>query len=91
MLFSSIKGYHSTRYTIVGLLANAHKLSHLGLSYLVWRSTLFEANARSTSHVFEDMYMSVIYKNARFLADNYLGDEDITRLYIMDSTTIGLF
>ena len=51
--------YHSIRETILGLLANAHKLSHLGLSYLVRRSTLSEANARRTSRVFEDIYMSV--------------------------------
>ena len=47
--------YHSIRETILGLLANAHKLSHLGLSYLVRRSTLSEANARRTSRVFEDI------------------------------------
>ena len=51
--------YHSIRETILGLLANAHKLSHLGLSYLVRRSTLSEVNARRTSRVFEDIYMSV--------------------------------
>ena len=51
--------YHSIRETILGLLAIAHKLSHLGLSYLVRRSTLSEANARRTSRVFEDIYMSV--------------------------------
>ena len=51
--------YHSIRETILGLLANAHKLSHLGLSYLVRRSTLSEANARRTRRVFEDIYMSV--------------------------------
>ena len=51
--------YHSIRETILGLLANAHKLFHLGLSYLVRSSTLSEVNARRTSRVFEDIYMSV--------------------------------
>ena len=32
MLFVSLEGYQSIRETILGLLANAHKLSHLGLS-----------------------------------------------------------
>ena len=91
MLFASIEGYHSIRETIVGLLANAHKLSHLGLTYLVRRSTLSEANARRTSLVFEDIYMRVYHKNASFLADSRLSDADMKRLYIMDSTTIGLF
>jgi hypothetical protein len=91
MLYASIEGYHSIRETILGLLANAHKLSHLGLSYLVRRSTLSEANARRTSRVFEDIYMSVYPRHANFLADSRLKDADMKRLYIMDSTTISLF
>ena len=91
MLYASIEGYHSIRETILGLLANAHKLSHLGLSYLVRRSTLSEANARRTSRVFEDIYLSVYRRNANFLADSRLKDADMKRLYIMDSTTISLF
>ena len=91
MLYASIEGYHSIRETILGLLANAHKLSHLGLSYLVRRSTLSEANARRTSRVFEDIYLSVYRRHANFLADSRLKDADMKRLYIMDSTTISLF
>ena len=91
MLYASIEGYHSIRETILGLLANAHKLSHLGLSYLVRRSTLSEANARRTSRVFEDIYMSVYRRYSNFLADSRLKDADMKRLYIMDSTTISLF
>ena len=90
MLYASIEGYHSIRETILGLLANAHKLSHLGLSYLVRRSTLSEANARRTSRVFEDIYMSVYRRNANFLADSRLKVADMKRLYIMDSATISL-
>lgn len=91
MLFVAIEGYHSLRETILGLLANAHKLSHLGLSYLVRRSTFSEANARRSSNVFGDIYMSTYRENARYLADSRLSDADMRRLYIMDSTTISLF
>ena len=91
MLFVSIEGYHSIRETILGLLANAHKLSHLGLSYLVRRSTFSEANGRRSSKVFGDIYMSTYRKHAGFLADSRLSDADMKRLYIMDSTTISLF
>jgi hypothetical protein len=72
-------------------LANAHKLSHLGLSYLVRRSTFSEANKRRSSKVFEDIYMAVYRKHSRFLADSHLTDKDLKRLYIMDSSTISLF
>lgn len=91
MLFASLEGCHSIREVILGLLANAHKLSHLGLSYVVRRSTLSEANQRRGSQVFGEIYMGVHQRHARFLTDSRLSDADMKRLYIMDSTTIGLF
>ncbi len=91
MLFVALEGYHSIRETILGLLANAHKLSHLGLFYLVRRSTFSEANQRRKSQVFGDIYMTVYRTHATSLADSRLTDVDMRRLYIMDSTTITLF
>lgn len=91
MLFVAFEGYNSIREVIVGLLANAHKLSHLGLSYLVKRSTFSDANERRNSKVFEDIYISVYRRYSRNLADSLLSDKDIKRLYIMDSTTLTLF
>lgn len=91
MLFVVFEGYHSIREVILGLLANAHKLSHLGLTYLVRRSTFSEANKRRDSQVFKDIYMSVYDKHSSRLADSSLKDQDMKRLYIMDSTTISLF
>jgi len=91
MLFVAFEGYHSIREAILGLLANAHKLSHLGLFYLVRRSTFAEANQRRSSQVFGDIYMDVYRKHASVLADSRLSDADLKRLYIMDSTTISLF
>lgn len=91
MLFVAFEGYHSIREVILGLLANAHKLSHLGLSYLIRRSTFSEANQRRSSKVFEDIYMSVYRKHSSDLTDSRLCDADLRRLYIMDSTTISLF
>ena len=91
MLFVAFEGYHSIREVILGLLANAHKLSHLGLSYLVKRSTFSEANKRRSSKVFEAIYMSVYRKHSSVLADSRLSDTEMKRLYIMDSSTISLF
>lgn len=91
MLFIAFEGYQSIREAILGLLANAHKLSHLGLSYVVRRSTFSEANQRRSSKVFGEIYMSVYRKHASFLTDSRLSDNDMKRLYIMDSTTITLF
>jgi len=91
MIFIAFEGYHSIREAILGLLANAHKLSHLGLSYVIRRSTFSEANQRRSSKVFGDIYMSVYQKYASLLTDSRLSDTDMKRLYIMDSTTITLF
>ena len=91
MLFAALEGYQSIREVILGLLANAHKLSHLGLSYVVRRSTLSEANQRRNSLVFGEVYQSVYQRHAPFLTDSRLSDADMKRLYIMDSTTISLF
>lgn len=91
MLFVAFEGYHSIRETILGLLANAHKLSHLGMSYLVRRSTFSEANGRRSSKVFGDIYTNTYRKYCQLLADSRLSDADMKRLYIMDSTTISLF
>ncbi len=91
MLFVAFEGYHSIREVVLGLLANANKLSHLGLSYIVRRSTFSEANQRRSSEVFGEIYMDVYHRNASSLADSRLSDADMKRLYIMDSTTITLF
>jgi len=91
MFFVAFEGYHSIREVILGLLSNVHKLSHLGLSYLVKRSTFSEANQRRNSMVFGDIYMSVYHRHVSNLADSQLSDADLKRLYIMDSTTISLF
>lgn len=80
MLFVALESYDSIREVIVCLLANAHKLSHLGLSYVVKRSTFSDANERRNSKVFEDIYKSVHRTHNKNLADSHLSDMDIKRL-----------
>ena len=91
MLFVTLEGYHSIRETILGLLANANRLNHLGLSYVIKRSTFSEANLRRSSKVFGDIYMDTYRTHSAYLTDSRLSDADMKRLYIMDSTTITLF
>jgi transposase len=91
MLFAVLEVYHSLREVVIGFLSNAHKLSHLGLSYLVSRSTLSDANARRGSAVFEEIYMDVYRRHHSSLADSKLNTKELKRLYAMDSTTITLF
>lgn len=91
MLFAVLEGYSSIRETVLGLLSNAHRLGHLGLDYVVRRSTLSEANARRTPEVFAQVYYDTYKRFSESLADSRLSKPDMKRLYIMDSTTITLF
>jgi len=91
MLFAALEGYNSIRETVLGLLSNAHRLQHLGLDYVVRRSTLSEANARRTPEVFAQAYYETYKRFCASLADSCLSKTDMKRLYIMDSTTITLF
>lgn len=56
MLFAVTEGFHSLRETVLGLLSHANKLRHLGLTYIVRRSTLSEANQRRSGKLFEKVY-----------------------------------
>ncbi|TRZ77520.1 MAG: DUF4372 domain-containing protein, partial [Deltaproteobacteria bacterium] len=51
MLYTVMEGCSSLREVIVGLLADARKLGHLGLDYLPKRSTYSDANKRRPSQV----------------------------------------
>lgn len=46
MLFGVLKHFDSLRELEIGMKAEANKLHHLGLDYMVKRSTLSEANIR---------------------------------------------
>jgi len=91
MLFAAFEGYNSLREVVLGMLSNAHKLAHLGLIYMVCRSTLSDANKRRSSAVFGDIYMAVYSEHYKNLTDSKLPLKDLKRLYAMDSTTISLF
>ena len=52
MLFGILKHFDSLRELEIGMKAEAHKLGHLGMNYLVRRSTLAEANIRRPQEFF---------------------------------------
>ena len=101
MLFGILKHFDSLRELEIGMKAEAHKLGHLGMDYLVRRSTLSEANIRRPQEFFARVYSYLLEKYAKFLADSrppksYKGQTHEPKdweklLYMMDSTTITLF
>ena len=70
MLFGILKHFDSLRELEIGMKAEAHKLRHLGMDYLVRRSSLAEANIRRPQEFFASVYAYLLEKYARFLADS---------------------
>lgn len=91
MLYAVIGHFDSLREVVVGLLSNAHKLSHLGVRYCAKRSTLSDANRRRSSAFFKSVYLSLVEQYKGVLSDSRKNDAYTARLYVMDSTTITLF
>lgn len=91
MLYAVIGHFYSLREVVIGLLSNAHKLSHLGISYCAKRSTLSDANKRRPSEFFKSVYLSLVEQHQDVLSDSRKNKSYTKRLYVMDSTTITLF
>lgn len=91
LLFAVLMRYDSLRELIIGMQAEAHKLRHLGVDYVIRRSTLSDANNRRSSDFFKQIYFMLYDKYRSFLSDSMRGKFWEELLYIMDSTTITLF
>ena len=51
-LFAVLMRFDTLRETVIGMMAEANKLQHLGVDYLVRRSTLSDANNKRSSQFF---------------------------------------
>ena len=59
MLFGILKHFDPRRELEIGMKAEAHKLGHLGMNYLVRLSTLAEANIRCPQEFFLQVSMHI--------------------------------
>ena len=91
MLYAVLMRYDSLREIVVGMLSEANKINHLGIDYMVKRSTLSEANNRRSNEFFEQIYFRLYRKYKNDLADSRTDKAWEHLLHIMDSTTITLF
>lgn len=100
MLYGVLKHFDSLRELEIGMQAEAHKLHHLGIEYMVRRSTLAEANKRRPQEFFANVYSYLLNEYGQYLADSRpkkKGKDEVKAkdwerlLYMMDSTTISLF
>jgi hypothetical protein len=65
MLYGVLMRYDSLREIEIGMLSEVSKLQHLGIDYMVKRSTLSEANARRDSDFFAQIYFTLFEKYKR--------------------------
>ena len=91
MLYAVLCNLRSLREVCLGFEANATRMNHFGLDHMICRSTLSDANRRRSSSFFGRIYRSLFSKYASVLSDSRTKHETVTKIYIMDSTTITLF
>ena len=93
LLYGVLMRYDSLREIVIGMLSELHKLQHLGINYLVKRSTLSDANNKRNSSFFRDIYYSLYEEHKGFLSDKQSTEDPswVKLLHIIDSTTISLF
>ncbi len=94
MLYAVIMRFDSLREITASLLAEARKLSHLGITFKIGRSTLADANKRRPETIFEDIYRHLYGTYRHCLSSDSRSRKEpkwMKRLQIIDSTTITLF
>ena len=94
MLYAVIKRFDSLREITTSLLADTHKLAHIGITFKISRSTLADANKRRPESIFEAIYRDLYarYRN-ELISDSRRCQYPkwMDRLQIIDSTTVTLF
>ena len=94
MLYAIIMRFDSLREITASLLTEARKLSHIGITFKIGRSTLADANKRRSDAIFESIYRDTYATYRHVLSsDSRTGKTPqwMRRLQIIDSTTITLF
>lgn len=94
MLYAVIMRFDSLREITASLLVETRKLSHLGISFKIGRSTLADANSRRSEAIFESIYRDLYAKYRHVLSSDSRSHKTpkwMKRLQIIDSTTITLF
>lgn len=94
MLYAVINRFDSLREITDSMFPEARKFAHLGISMMPRRSTLSDANARRSERIFEAVYMDLYATYKDELSSDSRKKQTpkwISRLQIIDSTTISLF
>lgn len=93
MLFAVIQKVGGLRELCSGMAAHFHSLKHLGMTSLPTKSTLSDRNKSRTPDLFESLFYSIYRRHKSFLSDSRLSKNEkwLSRLFLIDSTTVTLF
>ena len=94
MLYAVIMRFDSLREITASLFAETRKLSHIGITFKIGRSTLADANKRRPEAIFEAVYRDLYATYRHVLSSDSHSRKTpkwMKRLQIIDSTTITLF
>lgn len=91
LLYAVIGQFQTLRDVELAFLPIANCMHQFGLSYMVRRSTLSDANARRAPQFFENVYNTLYERYSSLLSDSRPVKGLKKPLFIMDSTTISLF
>jgi hypothetical protein len=90
MSFGQLTGRTSLRDLVNCLAAHRRKLYHLGIGYLVNRSTLAEANENRNWRIYADFAQVLLSKARPLYSSDDFGLEISNTVYALDATTIDL-
>jgi hypothetical protein len=91
MCYAVLGDVTGLRHVCDGLLAMGKKLKHLGLDYVVPKSTLSDSNKNRDSEVFGQIYQGLYEYYKSFISDSLIVEPLLRKAYAVDSTTISLF
>ena len=91
MCYAALSDVTGLRHVCDGLLAMGEKLRHLGLDYVVPKSTLSDSNKNRNSEVFGKIYQGLYEYFGSIISDSSIIEPLLRKAYAIDSTTISLF
>jgi len=91
MCYAVLADVTGLRHVCDGLLAMGEKLKHLGLDYVVPKSTLSDSNKNRSSEVFGQIYQGLYQLFAPLISDSSIAEPLLRKAYAVDSSNISLF
>lgn len=93
MLYAVVQRVSGLRELCSGMAAHNQSLKHLGMRSLATRSNLSDRNKNRSPKVFESLFYCIYKAHKHILTDSSLSKNEkwLSRLFLIDSTTITLF